>query len=64
MPASKRPLPYRPCAVCGALFSPPRRDGTICSPACRSERKRRLARERYDRDPEREKARVNAWRRR
>jgi hypothetical protein len=39
------PLPTRPCAVCGELFSK-RPDALVCSPACREKRKeqRRLRR--------------------
>lgn len=64
MPASKKPLPLRPCAVCGRPFSPPRRDGVTCNPTCRAERKRQMAALWYEAHAERCKAAVTARRRR
>lgn len=41
MAPAKNPPPPRPCAVCGAPFTPQNARNTCCSPACVRERKRR-----------------------
>lgn len=41
---SRQPIAQRDCVVCGREFLPTKRNGILCSPACRAEHKRQVMR--------------------